>query len=391
MLNPNVKNLDTPAIPLALSWADLYQNRHGPLIDLSQAVPNYPPHKNLLSDLAKAASDPSSCGYGEIEGEDTLRGAYSEYVNRVYRSNIQSKNIHITAGCNQAFFATLIAVAPQGSSVLMVNPCYFNHKATAEVLGLATRYVDAESANGFLPTISAFESALDDSVSVVALVSPNNPTGAVYPSSLLRQIYDLCVKKNIVLIVDETYREFASQKDGQSLHELFVDLNWQDHFIQLYSFSKTYCIPGHRVGAIVAGETVINNVAKVMDNLQICAPRSAQLALGKQIGQLDSWVQNNNEQISKRTEAFKEVLTQSEGWSIQSIGAYFAYVERPCKDMDSISFVKLLASEYGILPLPGAFFGNEQDSFLRFAFANVEVETIHSLGERLHLLYRDRQ
>lgn len=391
MFNPNVDNLDRPAIPLALSWVELYQGKYGPLIDLSQAVPNYPPHQNLLSDLAAAASDPMSCGYGEIEGEEALRGAYSGYVNRLYQSDIQRSNIHITAGCNQAFFATLLAVARQGSSVLMVNPCYFNHKATVEVLGLTSRYVNADPANGFLPRIAAFESALDDSVSVVALVSPNNPTGAVFPSSLLQEIYERCVEQNVVLIVDETYREFAARKNCQGPHALFVDSKWQRHFIQLYSFSKTYSIPGHRVGAVVAGESVIANIAKVMDNLQICAPRPAQIALGRQIEQLDSWVQNNNEEITKRAKAFKEVIAQSEGWSIQSIGAYFAYVERPCKDLDSISFVKLLASEYGVLPLPGAFFGSEQDAYLRIAFANVEVETIRSLGDRLQLLNHDRQ
>ncbi len=391
MLNPNVENLDTPAIPLALSWANLYQGKYGPLIDLSQAVPNYPPHQDLLSGLAFAASDPSNCGYGEIEGEDVLRDAYCQYVNRLYKSDVQRANVHITAGCNQAFFATLLAVAPQGSHVLMTNPCYFNHRATAEVLGLGIRYVDGDTTNGFLPSAAAFESALDDSVSVVALVSPNNPTGAVYPNGLLKQMYDLCLKKEVMLIIDETYREFALREDGLSPHDLFAGSAWQSHFIQLYSFSKTYCIPGHRVGAIVAGKTVITNVAKVMDNLQICAPRPAQLALGKQMDKLDSWVQSNNEEIAKRTEAFKEVIAQTEGWSIRSIGAYFAYVEHPHRDLDSVSLVKLLASEYGVLPLPGGFFGNQQDSYLRVAFANVGVEMINLLGDRLQLLKRDQR
>lgn len=386
MLNPNVESLDTPAIPLAGSWADLYQGEHGPLIDLSQAVPNYPPHENLLSDLAKAASDPGNCGYGDIEGEPRLRQEYSTYVGRLYGADINASQTHITSGCNQAFFATLLAVANPGSTVLMPNPCYFNHQATAEVLGLKIRYVEGDPNAGFLPDLSAIEAAIDSSVSVVALVSPNNPTGAIYPAELLEGIARLCAEHDVWLVLDETYREFADSSSSCP-HPLFKQSNWSDYLIQLYSFSKAFCIPGHRVGAIVAGSNVIGSVTKVMDNMQICAPRPAQLALAGQIQNLGDWVQDNNIMISKRASAFTRVIEQSEGWTIKSLGAYFAYVERPYQQVDSITFVKKLASELGVLPLPGRFFGENQDQYLRMAFANADIEAIGLLGGRLPKLH----
>ncbi len=64
-------------------------------------------------------------------------------------------------------------------------------------------------------------------------------------------------------------------------HGLFSLAGWEETLISLYSFSKSFCIPGHRLGAITAGRTVIEQIAKIMDNLQICAPRAAQGAVAK--------------------------------------------------------------------------------------------------------------
>ena len=268
----------------------------------------------------------------------------------------------------------------------MPNPCYFNHKSTAEVLGLSIKYVEGDSENGFLPDFSAIESAIDQSVSVVALVSPNNPTGAIYPPDLLTDIARLCQKNNIWLILDETYREFAARSQSTP-HSLFEITEWTEYFVQLYSFSKTFCIPGHRVGAVVAGQNVVNAITKVMDNLQICAPRPAQQALAGQIQNLGDWVQNNNAMILQRAVAFERAIDQSDGWKIKSLGAYFAYVERPFQNVDSITFVQKLASEFGVLPLPGQFFGEGQDQYLRMAFANADTDAIELLADRLALLH----
>ena len=387
-LNADVASLETPAIPLAHSWADEYSGVFGPLIDLSQAVPNYPPHEALLSELAQAALDPELCGYGLIEGEPKLRKVYAAHINKQYQSDISIEQTHITSGCNQAFFACLLAISARGSTVLTTNPCYFNHAATASVLGFKLKNIDCDSENGFLPLISSVERAIDQSVSVIALVSPNNPTGAIYPPGLLSEIFELCRVNNIWLILDETYRDFAPTS-LKPYHALLNHPNWENNLIQLCSFSKTFCIPGHRLGAIVAGTRVVKAVAKVMDNMQICSPRVAQHALANQMDQLKNWIDGNREKINQRVATFVEVFNAFPQWKIKSLGGYFAYVEHPYSSMDSRSLVKLMASKYGVLPLPGSFFGEDQDGYVRMAFANVEIETIKQLAPRLAKLQAD--
>lgn len=380
LFNPAVAALETPAIPLALSWITDYTQTRGPVIDLSQAVPNYPPPPEVLQSLSRYAGSTESTGYGNIEGEPLLRRRYAEHVGHFYQCSVLPAQVHITSGCNQAFVATLLALAAPGDRILMTNPCYFNHEATASMLGLDIGYVQCTAAQSFVPDIELLEQHLAEGVRVLALVSPNNPTGAVYPADLLLQIYALCKKFNTWLILDETYRDFISS--DELTHDLLGQPDWENTLIQLYSFSKALCIPGHRIGAMVAGTAVINNVAKVMDNLQICAPRAAQLTVAEQLPLLEEWRLNNQREITDRAAVFKQVMSSFPDWKITSIGAYFAYVRHPFRE-SSLQVAKRMAQDFGVLPLPGEFFGQHQENYLRIAFANADVATLQRLPARL--------
>jgi len=379
--NPLVKTLAAPPIPEVQAWKRDYDGHLGPLIDLSQAVPGYPPHPDMLRWLGEAASSPSMAGYGDIEGEPELRSAYAEWVSEIYAAHVKPGNIHITSGCNQAFMAAMMAIAGPGDTVLLTNPCYFNHETTLAMSGVKVGYVDCHAQDGFLPTPEAVEAMIRDGVRALAIVTPNNPTGATYPAGLLQVLFDLCRKHGIWLILDETYRDFLPL-DAGSPHGLFSNPGWQDNLIGLYSFSKSFCIPGHRVGAITGGEALVTQIAKVMDNLQICAPRPPQAALAKAIPALGEWRRANTLEIAARSAALTEVMASVQGWDVAALGAYFAFVRHPFADPSAFDAARRLARESGVITIPGSFFGNGLERYLRVAFANADVATIRQLGKR---------
>lgn len=389
MFNPSVTSLTIPPISAVQQWAKAYTGRYGPLIDLAQAVPGYPPHEDLLNWLAEASGDASTAGYGDIEGEPILREAYARQLCDVYEAQICQSNVHITAGCNQAFVAAIMTVAEPNDSVLLMEPFYFNHQSSLAMLGISPEPVTCRVRDGFMPTVDAVRQAIHSRVKAVVLVSPNNPTGAVYSPDLITNIYDLCRQNNIWLLLDETYRDFLS--DGMVLHDLLSRTDWENHFIQLYSFSKSFCIPGHRLGAITAGSQVVAQIAKVMDNLQICAPRSPQVAIGRALPALPEWRKANRDRILSRSEVFKETMASVPRWQIASMGAYFAYVEHPFVDKRSDTVAEDLATRLGIATVPGEFFGESQSRYLRVAFANAGFETIRMLDARLGHLYENQQ
>nr|WP_246753063.1 aminotransferase [Sinorhizobium sp. BG8] len=371
-------------MPSVLAWAKSYDGRHGPLIDLSQAVPGYPAHPEMLALLGQYAASTALTGYGAIEGEAVLRSAYALHVSQVYEASMEQGNIHITSGCNQAFICAAMAVAGPGDTVLMTNPYYFNQETTLAMMGVKTRFVACDPALGFLPDPAAIAEAIVPGVRALALVSPNNPTGSVYPSSLLNEIFDLCKARGIWLILDETYRDFLPEA-GVRPHELFSREGWQDTVIGLYSFSKSFCIPGHRLGAITAGAAVVEQVAKIMDNLQICAPRAAQVAVAEALPKLAAWREGNRQEIVRRAQALRETMQLLPDWKVDALGAYFAFVRHPAAGRGSADVAERLAKSVGIVCLPGDYFGEGQDRYLRFAFANADVPTISLLGDRLRL------
>ncbi len=382
IINPLIDKLSAPPIPAVQAWAREYDGAHGPLIDLSQAVPGYPPHPDMLRFLGEAASSVAYAGYGPIEGETVLREAYARHVGNLYGAEIKANNVHITSGCNQAFIAAIMCVAQSGDTVLATDPFYFNHQSSLEMLGIRSETMLCRAENGFVPDIEDVRAALHKGVRALVLVSPNNPTGAIYPPQLLTQIYAACRDNGTWLLLDETYRDFLSDAD-QAPHDLFKEVDWPSHLIQLYSFSKSFCIPGHRLGAIVAGADMVANVAKVMDNLQICATRAPQIAVSRAIEPLKSWRDDNRKEIARRAEALRVSMSNVAGWHVEAVGAYFAFVRHPYDGSSSVAVAERLAKTTGIITLPGSFFGESQDAFLRFAFANVDVAGIEATAARL--------
>ena len=385
MFNPAISKLTAPPVSVVQDWRASYDGRLGELIDMSQAVPGYAAHPEMTAALEKAAANPDSARYGRVEGDLELRDAYAAHLGAIYNASPVAEEIHITSGCNQAFVAAVLAVAGHGDEILMTRPCYFNHESALGMLGVGIGYVDCHAANGMLPEIADIEAAIGANTRAVAIVSPNNPCGSIYPPELLDEIFSLCKARGIWLILDETYRDFLPEADARP-HGLLARDGWQDTLVQLYSFSKSYCMPGHRLGAVTAGSAFVDELAKIIDNIQICAPRTPQIAVTPMLASLAGWREENRQRIAARSTLFSDVMAGLNGWELLSTGAYFGYVRHPFGGTASIEVAKRMAREAGVLTIPGTFFGDGQEDFLRFAFANAGRDVIAGLPERLAVL-----
>lgn len=381
-INPLVADVGSPPIPEAQSWTKRYDGSYGPLINLSQAVPGNAPHPSLLERLAANAASPASAQYGPINGDMELRQAYAAELSRIYEGRIEPGDTAMTAGCNLAFFATMMLLARHGDAVLLPTPWYFNHQMSLDMLGIEARPLPCRADAGFVPTVADAERLIDGKVKAIVLVTPNNPTGAVYPAHVIEAFAELCRNRGIYLVIDETYRDFLPKSLNRA-HGLFTTDEWRGSVIQLYSFSKSYAIPGHRIGAITADAKLIAQAAKILDCIQICPPRTAQAALPWAIEFLRDWREANRAEINTRADIFRQALAPFPEWRIESAGAYFAYLSHPFADRSAQEVAEKLATERGVLCLPGSYFGPGQEGHLRVAVANVGADILAGLTERL--------
>ena len=233
-VNLHVKTIDPP-VQIGAKWAQSYPSSssplagadvlpHFPLLNLAQGVPGHPPTEALLERIQfesrpENASSPAghTHGYGPVFGDPKLRQAIAGDINRVYRTpgkgtknEVTEENVGITAGCNLAFSAVATSICAPGDALIVCDPWYFNHQMTMTAFGIQVAAVHTKPPEYF-PDIQVIRALLvADSTSKVktikgvVLVTPNNPTGAIYPPELIRDIAVLCREYGVALILDET-------------------------------------------------------------------------------------------------------------------------------------------------------------------------------------------
>lgn len=381
-LNPRLRAVDSPPIPEAQGWRRDYDGRHGPMIDLSQAVPGEPPPAAMLERLAAAAAEAECTRYGPILGDADLREAYAAETGTLYGARLPVESVAITAGCNEAFVVAMMAIAAAGDAVMVPTPWYFNHKMALDMLGIEALPLPCRPEAGFVPDVAEAEARLTPATRAIVLVTPNNPTGAIYPPATIAAFAALARRKGLALILDETYRDFLPAGSGRP-HDLLADPSWGDVAIQLYSFSKAYAVPGHRLGAMAAAPETMAEIAKVLDTVQICPARPAQRVVAWAIEGLRSWRHGQRDDLVRRAAACRAAFAPLPGWRLDSLGAYFAFAAHPFPGIPAREAARKLALEAGVLALPGPYFGPGQETHLRIAFANVGAERLAELGTRL--------
>ena len=351
-----------------------------PLIDVSQAAPTYPPAQDLRDRIAEAAQSPATATYTDQQGIRELREALARAMTADYEAPVAVDRVAVTAGCNQAFCLAMMALTEPGDEVLLPIPSYFNHDMWLRSQDVEPVYL--EPGPDMTPDPATAEAAVTEATRAIVLVTPNNPTGAVYPPALIDRFFDLARDRGLALVIDETYREFRERADPP--HRLFGRSDWSDTLIHLYSFSKAYCMAGYRIGVMAADPALLRETLKIADCVALCPSHIGQLAALHCLDRLDDWKRKYRRTVRDRVAYAARRLREADtGFEVASSGGYFVYLRHPFADRTSFDVGRSLARDHGILCLAGSMFGPGQDRYLRLAFANVDLPAIDELVARL--------
>ncbi len=382
-LNSAVGAVAPPPIAEAAGWvAGRAFPADKPLLDVAQAVPSYPPAATLTAHLAERAVAPDTATYTDIDGLPVLRTALAAHMSGDYDGRVTADQVMITAGCNQAFCLAIMALASPGDEVLLPVPYYFNHEMWLRMQGIKAVFLPFAAAAGGVPDVAAAEALITTRTRAIVLVTPNNPTGAVYPAEVIAAFHDLARARGLALVVDETYKDF--RPEAAPPHGLFATDDWPETFVQLYSFSKVFSLTGYRVGSIICGPALKAEIGKIMDCVAICAPHIGQLAALYGLRELRDWCAEKRGLMQTRGEALRAAFQRNDlTYELVSCGAYFAYLRHPFAGVGASDVARQLVDEQNLLCLPGSMFGPGQDDYLRVAFANLAAEQVPELVRRL--------
>lgn len=350
------------------------------LLDLTQAIPSYPPPEGVKQALSETCLQNTPYYYTEDQGLLELRQVIAGNMPGKTNS-VSADNILITAGANMAFLSAIMTLLEPGDEVILPSPFYFNHEMAVRMCHAVPIEAPLDPSQGFQLTCDDMGPLISPKTRAVVMVTPNNPTGACYSMDKQKALYDLCQARGIFLIQDKTYEYFDNPSNNMLLISERDD--WRKTLISLHSFSKTFSMTGLRIGYLVCSEELMQQILKVQDTMVICAPHTAQRAVLAGYTLDQSWLREKVRMMALKVKRFKEAMEQLQGrFDVVSSGAFFGYV-RHHFEKTSLEIAYDLAKESGIAVLPGSFFGSGQEQYLRFAFGNIAIEDLEDLAGRL--------
>ena len=370
-----------PPITEVAGWLSDRRNPLLPLIDLCQAVPAYPPARELIEHLKELLDDPAIARYTPDEGLPEVRAAICERYRILYAAEIAPDQLCLTVGASQAFWLAMLGLCRPGDEVIVQEPAYFDHPMALQILGIRMVAAPFVPDNHGIPDPASIASLISPKTRAILIVSPSNPTGVVTPAEVIRELHAVARRNGIALVLDETYADFIPANSRP--HSLFTSPDWDEHFIQIMSFGKTYALTGFRAGMLAASAEFIRQVLKAQDTMTVCQPRIAQLAVKYGAERLEGWVKANCTMMGIRHDLFRELFEQpGNPFQLVTSGAFFAWVRHPFTDLAGREVARMLVQEKGILTLPGEVFGPSLGGYLRLAFGNITNEVIPEAVER---------
>lgn len=350
-------------------------------ISLGQGVVYYPPPPEATARLSDFLADPENHKYSAVEGIPALREALANKLRRENGIAVgEGQRVVVTAGGNMAFMNAILAVVDPGDEVILPLPYYFNQEMAVTMVGGTVVTVPTDADYQLDP--DRIRQAITSRTRAIVTISPNNPTGAVYPESVLREINDLCRERGVYHISDEAYEYFTY--DGARHYSPGSIPDSDLHTISLYSLSKAYGFASWRIGYMVIPEALSEAVGKIQDTVLICPPVVSQYAA---LGALDAGADYAKEKIATIAASRRAVLAKlDEVRSLCTIvptdGAFYLLL-RIRTELDSLSLVERLVREHGVAVIPGTTFGLEAGCHLRVSYGALRPDEVEEGVGRL--------
>ena len=375
--NSRMDRVQLPLIPVV---SELIHHHPG-TISLGQGVVGYPPPQQAIASLQTFLSEPNNHLYQAVTGIEPLQAAIADKLDRDNQIKIGRDNaIVVTAGSNMAFMNAILAITRAGDEIILNTPYYFNHEMAITMANC--RPVLVNSDRDYQLDLNAIERAITPKTRAIVTISPNNPTGAVYPAASLKAVNNLCRDRGIYHISDEAYEYFTY--DGVQNTSPGSFTNSEAHTISLFSLSKAYGFASWRIGYMVIPQHLLMPIKKVQDTNLICPPVVSQYAaLGALQTGIDYCQQQLQEIAKVRAVVAQQLQTISHVCQVAPAKGAFYYFLKVNTNLDDLALVKQLVENYRVAVIPGSTFGMVDGCYLRVAYGSLKLTTAKAGIERL--------
>ena len=357
--------------------------RGADIIDLGMGNPDLPTPQHIVDKLVETVAKPRTHRYSASKGISGLRRAQAAYYDRRFGVKLEPETqIIATLGSKEGFANTAQAITAPGDVILVPNPTYPIHEFGFIISGAAIRHLPAGNGEDVL---RALERAWSHSVPkplAVVLNYPSNPTAMVASLDLYKEMVALAKKLELIILSDIAYAEVYFE-DNPPPSILQVP-GAMDVAVEFTSLSKTYNMPGWRMGFAVGNERLISALARVKSYLDYGAFTPIQVAAAAALNGPQDCVEEIRNVYRSRRDCLVESFARA-GWDVPPPPATmfcWAPVPEPFQRLGSVEFAKLLIEKADVAVSPGLGFGEYGEGYVRIALVENE-QRIRQAGRNL--------
>ena len=346
------------------------------IIDFGMGNPDQPTPQHIVDKLVEAAQRPDTHRYSMSKGIPRLRRAIcSWYKNRFDVELDPDKEAIVTIGSKEGLAHLALATVDHGDAVLVPNPAYPIHPYGFVIAGADIRHVPLVEGGDFFAEL---EKAIRDSwpkPKFLVLNFPGNPTAQCVDLAFFEKVVAICREQQIWVIHDLAYADIAF--DGYVAPSIMQVPGAKEIAVEFFTLSKSYNMPGWRVGFMVGNPTLVGALARIKSYLDYGMFTPIQVAAIAALEGPQECVREISDMYQQRRDVLCEGLN-SIGWAVEKPKAtmfVWARIPEPYRHLGSLEFSKQLLEKAKVAVSPGIGFGSYGDDHVRFGLIENEHRT----------------
>jgi alanine-synthesizing transaminase len=355
------------------------------IIDFGMGNPDLPTPPHIVEKLCEAAKNPRNHRYSASRGITKLRLAIADWYRRRYDVEIDPEREAIaTIGAKEGLSHLALAVVEPGDVALVPSPTYPIHPYSVIIAGGDVRSVRLEEGTDFYGALMAAHRESWPPPKLLILSFPHNPTTATVDLAFFEKVVAFAQEHHLILIHDLAYADLTF--DGYQAPSLLQVPGAKEIGVEFFTLSKSYNMPGWRVGFCVGNPRIIAALTRLKSYLDYGMFQPIQIAAIVALNGPQECVGQTVEIYRTRRDALVDGLNRI-GWNLSKPkGTMFVWAKIPesYRTMGSLEFSKFLLDKAKVAVSPGIGFGQYGDEYVRFAL----VENEHRTRQAIHGLKR---
>ncbi len=357
-----------------------YRAKGVDIIDLGMGNPDQPTPKHIVDKLIEAATKSRNHRYSASAGIPKLRLAISDWYKRNYDVDINPDTEAVaTIGSKEGISHLMLSILSPGDMVIVPNPAYPIHIYSVIIARGDIQGVKLSDDATLIEDIEKKVKELWPRPKVLTISFPNNPTTQVVSLDFFKRIYELAKEYGLIVVHDFAYAELCF--DEYKAPSFLQVKGAKKVGVEFYSLSKSYNMPGWRIGFMVGNPKIIAALKKVKSYMDYGIFQPIQIEVISALNGPQECVGQINEKYRSRRDRLCEGLSRA-GWHIEKPkGTMFVWGKIPeqFQKIGSLEFSKLLIKKAGVAASPGIGFGNHGEGFIRFALVENEQRIMQAV------------